>query len=400
MQTRLPISSTIAHTRRAICLTSFVGITLALGTLPNHTPAEEFPQGFAPPAANSDSAAAQGAESNAVDDKSADVNSPTPAIAATPEQVAQWVAELDHDDFKVRQLAATRLTAAGKTAIPALVPAVQAGKLEVMAQGLGILRKFFEGNDAELKTAATTALGEIAKGTDATAAQRAKDIINPAPPVALNTTSAADDPFGTPNPNQIAPGGGIILRNGNLIPQPRFRPNLNGARIAIQAQAIANNGQHKVRVNENGRQVEIDQDPQEIRVALIEDGKTSEYKAKNLDELKKNHPEGFKLYEKYGQGAVGGAIAAGNAPFGNVPFGNVPPGNVPPGFPAPAANALEIRLRMAEQMLKHAETVVQQTANDAQHKDALKETLAKIQAAQAELKAATEKLRQPEEEKP
>ena len=72
--------------------------------------------------------------------------------------------------------------------------------------------------------------------------------------------------------------------------------------------------------------------------------KTDEYKAADLDDLKKKHPEAAKLYEKHAGAALalgGGGIqiqmraaGAGGAPFQFQPRFNVEPVPVPPNRPA------------------------------------------------------------------
>ena len=60
------------------------------------------------------------------------------------------------------------------------------------------------------------------------------------------------------------------------------------------------NGVKKIVANENGRKIQINDDPnQGIVVTVTENGKAKKYEAKNADELKKKHPDGYKIYEKY-----------------------------------------------------------------------------------------------------
>ena len=100
------------------------------------------------------------------------------------------------------------------------------------------------------------------------------------------------------------------------------------------------NGDEKVEINdENGRDIQL-------KHTRPVDGKakTDEYKAADLDDLKKKHPEAAKLYEKHAGAALalgGGGIqiqmraaGAGGAPFQFQPRFNVEPVPVPPNRPA------------------------------------------------------------------
>ena len=71
------------------------------------------------------------------------------------------------------------------------------------------------------------------------------------------------------------------------------------------------NGVMTVEVEERDQKVEIVQDPQQgirMEVTKQKDGQqvTEKYAAKDAAELKKKHPEAYKLYEKYAK--VGGNI--------------------------------------------------------------------------------------------
>jgi hypothetical protein len=114
------------------------------------------------------------------------------------------------------------------------------------------------------------------------------------------------------------------------------------------------NGQRDISVEDDNRKVEIsDNAGKDIVVKVTEkvDGKekTTEAKAKDLDELKKNHPEAARVYEQYGQnqnngirvfgGGIGGAIQIqGNIQLQAIPAQAIPiqaiPIQVLPALPA------------------------------------------------------------------
>jgi hypothetical protein len=199
------------------------------------------------------------------------------AILPSPEQpqVAEWIKQLDSDRFAERTEASHKLQAAGIAAIDALAKAATAASREVMLRALDILKHHFtEGDEAEQK-AARAALESLAAGDHPSVSARAKLALQP------------------PAPPQPA----------NLIPMGRVQIQMqvqgkNKRRIRIDAQ-----GRH-IEAEENGRQVKIDvwkDGSIDVAVTESQDGKkiTKKYKAKNEAELKKQHPEAYKLYTKH-----------------------------------------------------------------------------------------------------
>lgn len=81
---------------------------------------------------------------------------------------------------------------------------------------------------------------------------------------------------------------------------------VRGANISISTRTV--NGKREMNITENGRKIQIQDENQKnivIRVTDTVNGKqkTTEYKAKDLAELKKKHPEAAKLFEKYTKNA-------------------------------------------------------------------------------------------------
>jgi hypothetical protein len=141
----------------------------------------------------------------------------------------------------------------------------------------------------ELKKLGAVALSQLrdaVKNPDPEIAARAEYVLRDIEEQTNPKAASADDPTAGPIPwrqgAQIQ-GGGIVVRLGGI--------------------HVAGQGARQVVINENGKQIRIVEDPQGITVTITEekDGKpvTQEYKAKNADELKKNHPEIHKIYEKH-----------------------------------------------------------------------------------------------------
>ena len=199
----------------------------------------------------------------------ADDSTGTPtAPAATAEQIGQWIRDLDSDNFNDRQDASTKLVEAGKAAIGPVAEAAGGDSLEVSTRAIAVLKSLHGVDDKGTSQAAEEALKKLTKSENRNVARRAAQALEP------EAEQPAQLPFG---------GGGAI-------------------QIQVQAQNI--NGNRNVKVNADGKQIEIEH-PQgggiTMKVTEKVDGKekTSTYKAQDDADLKKNHPEAYKLYEKY-----------------------------------------------------------------------------------------------------
>src|SRR5438874_13830964 len=75
-----------------------------------------------------------------------------PAAPATSQpttlQIAQWIKDLDSDDFQVRQQASGRLITAGKQAAGQVAKAAEGESAEVTARCLDVLSKLLQSTDA------------------------------------------------------------------------------------------------------------------------------------------------------------------------------------------------------------------------------------------------------------
>lgn len=215
------------------------------------------------------------AQDTTPDDSAPDV---APKSAAAVEDIARWVADLDSADFKVRQTATEKLIAAGTAAVAPVVAAAEGESLEVTTRAIEVLKTLADSNDEAVKSAARKGLESLAKSDNRAAARKANAILNPPQP------PQPPNPFG-----QIQIQAIQIQQAGNR-------------RVKIRNA----NGQKTIEAEEDGKQVKIEIDPAgAIKMSVTEkvDGqdKTSEYTAKNADELKKNHPDAHKLFEKYNQ---------------------------------------------------------------------------------------------------
>lgn len=322
-----------------------------------------------------------------------------PAPTATTAEIADLVKQLDADDFKARQLAAEKLNALGRPAIPALIDAAQSTQLELMSQALGILRGFHQDNNADLKAAAKEALEKVAAGTNPNAAQRAKDLLTP-----------PKDAGSDPNRNNIIAGNGqgqIIINGAGGIGRIQIQamPIQIGAGAKVFSKSISNkDGVKTTKVKQDGLEVEITESKEEITVKKTENGKTEEFKAKDAEELKKKHPAGHELFEKHAgdKNNAGGAInlqIGGNIQAVPLPAQIMPAVPLQPAIPAVPVipgNAGKVRaesqLQAVERMIESAELVLSRTGDTAEVKDATKAVSEHLAKAKAELAKAKEKL--------
>jgi hypothetical protein len=234
-----------------------------------------------------------------------------------PENIAQWVKELDSEDFTAREEATAKLIAAGRAAIEPVTKAADGESLEVTTRCLDVLAKLHGDKDAETKAAAQKALEGLAKSKNATAARRAKGVLKIEEPA----EGTPPRPLGVPVPGKIEIGGIAIA----------------GLGMKISVRTV--DGNRVIEATEGATKVKIEEDPKggiKMEVTETVDGKekTSKYEAKSADELKKASPEAHKHYEKYSKfGGIGGGIAImPGLPGGLFPPGVLPPGALPPGF--------------------------------------------------------------------
>jgi hypothetical protein len=193
--------------------------------------------------------------------------------AETKAEIEKLIDNLQNGKFLDRKKATERLIAIGAAAVPAVEKSTESTVVEVRGRSMEILKEMYNGKDAAAKKAATDALKKISEGTNELIAIRAKQILRPVGPA---------------NPNvRNNPFGAVIVRR------------------AMRVNTRTVNGVKQIDAEENGVKTKIVYDPKnKITVEITtKDAKgketTKKYEAKDLDELKKKHPEAHKAYQKY-----------------------------------------------------------------------------------------------------
>lgn len=244
----------------------------------------------------------------------------TPPKTEVSKELRELIEKLDADDFADRQAASDELGKKGKEAIPALEQAIRGDSLEASTRSFELLERLFEKGDGEAKAAAKSALERFAKGNDS-AARRAKQLLEPPKPQA--------------NAGGAPPGIRIPLGGIRVLPAIAVRRTVK---------VSTNNGVKTIDVDDNGKKFKLIEDPDkgiEGEITETKEGKeaTEKFAAKDVDELKKKHPEAHKLYEQY---AKGGGI--------RVEIGGGFGGRLAPA--APTKDDIEVRLKRLDKQLK------------------------------------------------
>ena len=137
------------------------------------------------------------------------------------------------------------------------------------------------------------------------------------------------------------------------------------------------NGERTVNADDNGYRVKIRQGPAGIKLDVtgVEDGKevTESYSAKDADELKKENPEAFALYDKYNNGNAGFAIH--HAAQIQIQVGGMPPGVIALDQAA-ALNALRLKI---EAQLDQAKMPEEQKKAILDHLDQVRQQIQQLQ---------------------
>jgi hypothetical protein len=308
---------------------------------------------------------------------------PKPAAAtdqsgepASPEQIQQWVKELDADSFAARQAATRSLIAAGRPVIDAVAKAAEGESLEVTTRAMEVLTRLYQSEDAATRDAAKAALEKLTSSKNAVAARQAVKALEPpkAPEPAANVPLLPGLPPGFPNV-----------------------PMIPGGRVSVKTTTV--NGVKTVEVDENGKIIKILDDPNNgITVTVTEkvDGKdkTSTYAGKTAEELKKNHPQAHDLYEKYTKNPLG---------LGNIQLRigggiQLQPGQLP-GIPVPAPRAArngrtqaQQKLEQAQKQLELAAAELKKAATNGASADDLKRLAGEIESASRQIGEAQKEL--------
>ena len=291
------------------------------------------------------------------------------AEASSPDAIAKWIQRLDSNRFAERSEASRHLERIGKAACPALAEAAVGGSREAMLRAIDILRTHFQQGDEATKQAAKEALEKIAKSGREPAARRAQEVLTPPPPA------------NAPGLPRIAIG-------------PQIQIQLNAGGRQIRRVRIAG-GVKQIDVEDNGRKVKITEDANGgIQMAVTEkkNGKptTKKYTAKNEAQLKKNHPEAHKLYEKYAKQA-GGRIQVRAVPLqpGVVPRAPMLPGQIQQRMPRRSA---ALHLKQARRLVELAVKQLRQMKETGKSAEELKRTIKQLEEIAQQLEQQQAKL--------
>lgn len=236
------------------------------------------------------------------------------AAEAGSAEIDRLIAELDADQFDVRQRAAKRLAEIGREAIEALAKAAAGDSLEVTTRAVDVLKKLYQSEDEATQKAAEAALEKLSQGNHAPSAWRAKSVLKV-------------KPSGEPKPDQNEQPGRIII-GGNIVPGIQIAQGARGKSISISKR----DGVKEVKVQEDDNRYHITVDDKKgIKVEITKKNKegkeeTQTIEAKDAEELKKKNEEAYKLYKEYGEQEAGGVIqvqiGGGAVP---VPVPNIAP---------------------------------------------------------------------------
>jgi len=145
---------------------SIAGWGLAIGQEPRPTfdrkkrpeakSSESVPEPQPSPAAKRPSSPSPGQKAEATDKP-----------AASKEQIAAWIRELDADEFFTRETATLQLLEAGPTVLTALGPVLNGGTLEATSRALFIVRQLGVAADIDTQDQSGQLLAELASRTEA-----------------------------------------------------------------------------------------------------------------------------------------------------------------------------------------------------------------------------------------
>ncbi len=257
-------------------------------------------------------------------------DSPTQA-QADKDTIAKWIRQLDSNRFAERSEASSRLEAAGKVAFPALTEAALGNSREVTLRVIDILRRHFNEGDKATKDAAKAVLEKLTESDHQSAARRAKDVLNPKPPAQAG----------------VLPG----IQIGRAQIQIQMNAIAGGQGKKVKTKII--NGVKEIEVEEKDVKIKITEDPAggiKMEVTEKKDGKetTKKYSAKSADELKKNHLDAHKIYEKHKEGA-GGIVQIQAIPGQPI---QIAPQAIPINQGAIARTAHAAQLRAAQRLIE------------------------------------------------
>ncbi len=274
------------------------------------------------------------------DDKPA-TGKPDAKSRPSPDQIDQWVRQMDSDKFDVRDKAVEKLIAGGKAVIPAVTKAAKGKSLEVTVRSIRVLKGLLEGEDEGTKAAAQAALEELAKDEKHESGEQARDVLKSVRP--RRPDGAIGSIVLKGGRLTVGAGGRLVIEGGVTIG--------GGKGMTISVTSV--DGNKEINVEQDGRKIKITENKDGIVVTVTEPAagkkkaETKTYKAADAKELKKKHPEAHKLYEKYARGGMAQRIQVANIALPRV----VP--QVRPGR-AKTARARRVRFLEARKLIDEA----------------------------------------------
>lgn len=234
-------------------------------------------------------------------------NAIAPLIAPEADQqgeVAQHIKTLSTGDVLQRRAATSKLLEIGKQALEPLAKEAGEGHKETMYHCFDVLTRLLATSDAETSAATKAALTMLTQSQNKSVSLRAKSAIQIGE--ILGARAAAQ------------PARPAIPFGPGLAPNAQLNMALNAANGEKLRITVINNDR-TIQVERADERIEIrDKAGKDIVVkrtrTVAGQPKTDEFKAADADELKKNHPEAFKLYEQYAQRNGNVQIGGGNPP--------------------------------------------------------------------------------------
>ena len=283
---------------------------------------------------------------------------PAPTLAPEPSSASDIVSllgDLDDPTYVKRQAATRRLAEIGPEAIFQLEAAAGAGSREVSSRAFEILKRHYQSGDETSRLAAREALDRLAARSDVSAAQRARDILNPPKPVVA--TNRLGPPAAIPAPannvRAIFPAGGAGLR-----------------RVSVSDI----NGRKSIEIDDRERTIKMDVAPGGQITAQITDKQNAnavrKVDANDLADLRQKDAELARLFEQY----------AGLPQRGGGPPAPARPWGVPPPPIAKGADGLRAQLQSLEVILNRYRERAPTDISARRMVEALEQTKARLQA--------------------
>lgn len=249
--------------------------------------------------------------------RAAETDVPIPEDA----EIATLIEEATGDDADAQPAAAAKLLKIGVPAVEPLAEAAEVDDQKVVTRCFDILGRLYASDDQKTVEAAEAALQRLSKSNVRIAAVRA-----------LTTLRLK---------KKLQEREARLKAAGAVPAIPQLRPQANmqiqiGGGAQTHSTTIDANGKRTTHAKNATEEVEItDTKGKSIEVKHTRqvDGqqKTTEYKADDLADLKKKHPDAAKLFEKY---VAGNNIVIGGAGAIQIQIG----GAAPPAIPAPVFN--------------------------------------------------------------